>query len=137
MEGYSHYLELFNWQLVGTLTSPFKISKHAIVSAVQRMCKKLDSIFENYRLFWIIERHELGGYHVHFLVYTETKDFTNSITKKTIESCWASALGATRKPNTKIKTHEQKTKVIEYILKRIAWNNSQHGFEGNKWEHDY
>lgn len=137
LESYKVYLENFTWQVSGTLTSPYKISNLAIQNAIKRTCKMTDRELGNYRMFWTIEKHSLGSYHIHFLYENENSESDDGKIASIIEKNWQKALGTALKPNTKITPCKNKAQAIKYILKTLAWQHSFYGFEGDNWKTKY
>jgi uncharacterized protein YbcV (DUF1398 family) len=133
LENYKVYLENFTWLVSGTLTSPYKISNLAIQNAIKRACKMTERELGNYKMFWIIEKHSMGSYHIHFLYDNENSENDDGNTASIIEKNWQKVLGSAVKPNTKITSCKNKEQAIKYILKTLAWQHSFYGFEGDYW----
>jgi hypothetical protein len=127
---YEKYLESFNWNSSGTLTTPYYISYNAITNAVNRMEKFLDKEDINYRLYSVIEPFDEKGYHLHFTAWIDGYNSTQTIQK--IEKVWHKVVGVKKRTNNKCRKYDPKC--INYILKFILTNRTSYSFGGNAWK---
>lgn len=129
---YSDYLSQYDWDIWGTLTTPFTMSLAAAERAMIRFENNIKKELPHNRVFWVAERFEGKGYHIHFLGKFNSNAKTYTQKSIIIAKCWELAVAAHRRPCNKLKKYKQNEKAISYILKNMR-GKIGYGFLGELW----
>jgi hypothetical protein len=130
---YEEYLSNFEWEMWGTLTTPYTMSLSSTERAMTRFEKNINKEFPQFRVFWAAERFAIRGYHVHLIGTFDNATMTFTQKSIIIGKCWEKAVAGHRRPCNKIKKYKKNKNAIRYMLKDMLTRRFGYGFMGDLW----
>ena len=70
---YGEWLNKSQWDYFCTFTTSYRLSRNQAYNTMQRLFSFTSHSTAEVKIFWIAEKFKAGGYHIHALVYTNSR----------------------------------------------------------------